>query len=140
MIPKQFVGAFSIAHRRGATEQIDDQFAYKLLDRIIKSNYQDTEAVEVLTYLAKFNQEYHRKFMGDDPLQKCECYRPYGEKHKDDCLFIRVSRMLNATERDIMNVHERTGNDPLETHVTEQTPNRFDMEETLIDYIDNKNK
>lgn len=59
-IPKRFLGAFKAGHRASAREFIDEELAYKLLKRVLSSNYSDTEAIEALDYLTKFNNEYHK--------------------------------------------------------------------------------
>lgn len=67
-IPKRFLGAFKAGHRVVVREFIDEELSYKLLIRIVNSNYQDTEAVEALDYITRFNNEFHKAVVKkDDP-------------------------------------------------------------------------
>lgn len=90
-IPKQFLGAFRRGHREASKEFIDEGLSYRLLKKVLDSNYQDLEALEALNYLTKFNNEYHKNVIkkGDaealhntDKLRK-ECYARENARNRD---------------------------------------------------------
>lgn len=90
-IPRRFLGAFKAGHHAAAKEFIDEELSYKLLKRIIDSNYEDLEALKALTYLTKFNNEYHKAVIkkGDlkalhfeEPMRK-ERYGANNAKNRD---------------------------------------------------------
>ncbi len=67
-IPKSFLGAFKAGHRATSRDSIDEELSYLLLNRILDSNYADIEAVNLLTFIAKFNNEFHKNVIkkGDE--------------------------------------------------------------------------
>lgn len=117
-IPKQFLGAFKAGHRASAREFIDEEYSYTLLNRILDSNWSDKESIEALTYLTKFNNEYHKKVVkkGEetdlhDESNALNEYKTnkYGElirdkKNKPIPVSKRnsVINKNNATDRDLM--------------------------------------
>lgn len=56
-IPKEFLGAFQKGHRKSAREFIDEDLAYRLLERTENGCEESRRALEWLT---KFNNEYHK--------------------------------------------------------------------------------
>lgn len=122
-IPKRFLGAFVAGHRASAREFIDDSFSYQLLKRIIKSNYNDTEALAALEYLTKFNNEMHKNVVkkGDpnalhstDKLRK-DCYSRENSKNRD---------ILSCKKHLVTSFHHNTHS------------STFEYEEELIEYLD----
>ena len=94
-IPKQYLGAFKAGHRASAREFIDEELSFKLLDKIIKSNYTDQKSMDELAYITKFNNEFHKNVVKkDDP----EALHNTEELRKD--LYDRE----NSRNRDIMSV------------------------------------
>lgn len=90
-IPKQYLGAFKRGHRKSVHEYIDDEFSYKLLERIEK-NPNDKEAVEALTYITKYNNEVYRKVIKkNDPTAL----------HNTPELYKKCTSDSNARDRDI---------------------------------------
>lgn len=91
LIPKEFLGAFRRGHREASKEFIDEGLSYALLKRVLDSGYKDREAVELLSYITKFNNEYHKNVVkkGDkkalhntDKLRK-ECYARENARNRD---------------------------------------------------------
>jgi hypothetical protein len=94
-VPKQYLGAFKRGHRESAKEFIDEDFSIILLDRIVRSEYQDTKALEALAFLSKFNNEYHKNVIKkDDPTSL----------HNTERLRKDLYSRENARNRDIMSV------------------------------------
>lgn len=92
-IPKQYLGAFKCGHRESAKEFIDEDLSQTLLSRILKSNYQDQEAVEALAYVTKFNNEFHKNVIKkDDP----------DSLHNTDNLRRSLYSRENARNRDVL--------------------------------------
>lgn len=58
MVPKEFLGAFKRGHRRPSQEFIDEEFSWTLLKKVYEGC---EEARKALTWLTKFNNEYHKK-------------------------------------------------------------------------------
>jgi len=90
-IPKQFLGAFKKGHRFSSRDMIDEDLSWELLERIEKSNWTDKEAIDALTYITKFNNEFHKNVIkkGDpnalhntDELRK-DCYARENAKNRD---------------------------------------------------------
>jgi hypothetical protein len=138
-IPKRFLGAFKVGHRASAKEFIDEELAYKLLKRILDSNYSDLDALKALDYLTKFNNEYHKAVIkkGDrTALHKTKKMRQ--ERYQAN----------NAKNRDIMSIlrhkTESLTPSPTETdtgvklrHVYVEIHHR-EQEEVMVDLIDLK--
>lgn len=91
IIPKEFLGAFKAGHRKSAREFIDEELSYKLLKLIKDSNYTDLDAIAKLTYITKFNNEFHKNVIkkGDmnalhntDALRK-DCYARENARNRD---------------------------------------------------------
>lgn len=87
-IPKHYLGAFKCGHREAAKEFIDEEFSFRLLERV---RYGDQEAAHLLAYLTKFNNEYHKNVIkkGDttalhntDKLRR-ECYARENARNRD---------------------------------------------------------
>lgn len=97
MIPKIYLGAFKIGHRRTSREFIDDAFADELLKKVQKDNC--PKAKEALEFLTKFNNEFHKNVVkkGDKKALHSK------EEHRIDC-----SRRDNARNRDVFVRHERS--------------------------------
>ncbi len=100
-IPKHFLGAFKCGHRDISKEYIDEELSGKLLRRVLDSNYQDAEAVELLTYLTKFNNEFHKNVIkkGDpdalhntDTLRK-DCYARENSRNRDIMSYRKGSKI-----------------------------------------------
>lgn len=96
-IPKRFLGAFKVGHRPSAKEFIDEELSRALLKRVLESNYADTEAVDALDYLTRFNNEFHKNVIKkDDP----------GRLHKTDKQLKSLYSRENSKNRDIMSVRK----------------------------------
>lgn len=111
-IPRFYLGAFKIGHRRINKPFIDESLSYKLLSKILASkianpakldspyteyqaftnNYADKESIKALEYLTKFNNEFYqaRAPKNDTPLHTS----PEHKKANNDA--------NNARRRDIM--------------------------------------
>lgn len=65
IIPKHFLGAFKKGHRKSAREFIDEDLAFRLLEKA-KNGCQ--ESIEALEWLTQFNNEYHKAVINkNDP-------------------------------------------------------------------------
>jgi len=96
-IPKRFLGAFKVGHRPSAKEFIDEELSRALLKRVLESDYADTEAVDALDYLTRFNNEFHKNVIKkDDPD------RLHKTKKQIKSLYSRE----NAKNRDVMSVRK----------------------------------
>lgn len=90
-IPKQFLGAFRCGHREASKEFIDETLSHKLLRRVLESDYKDLPALDLLNYITKFNNEFHKNVIkkGDptalhntDKLRR-ECYARENARNRD---------------------------------------------------------
>lgn len=109
-VPKQFLGAFKKGHRAGTREFIDEELSWQLLDRIEKSNWKDTEAIEALEYITRFNNEYHKNVVKkDDPkaLHNEELSNECNEQGKQLTYRQACYARENAKNRDLMSVGNR---------------------------------
>lgn len=95
IIPKEYLGAFKKGHRKSAREFIDEELAYRLLERAQNGCEESRKALEWLT---QFNNEFHKAvinktdpkaFHNTDELRK-ECnQRSYAQKND---LFTRLNK------------------------------------------------
>lgn len=126
-IPVQFLGAFKRGHRQVSKLFIDEELSWKLLHRIFDSNWKDQEAVDALTYLAKFNNEYHKNV-----VSKTDTLHNTPELRKD------CGRRDDARNRDILsreyNFTKSLDAQPEETLNTKRSLSRH--EELVIELID----
>jgi hypothetical protein len=141
-IPKRFLGAFKAGHRASSREFIDEELAYKLLKRVLSSNYSDEEAMDALDYLTKFNNEYHKAVIKKGDRQAL---------HNTKRMRQERYQANNARNRDIMSTQrhrlESLTPQPVETNTglklkhldTRRIDTNF-HEEALTDLIDAKNK
>lgn len=142
-IPKRFLGAFKAGHRASAREFIDEELSYKLLRKILNSNYSDLASMEALDYLTKFNNEYHKAVLKKgDP----------NALHNTDELYRDRTNANNARNRDILSIWRSTvfSLTPRAPEVlsglgqgltpADLNQNLFDNESALIDVLDAKNK
>ena len=131
-IPKEYLGAFKKGHRYSSRDMIDEEMSWMLLERIINSNGTDREAVEALTYLTKFNNEYHKNVIKKDDEDAL---------HNTDELRRSCYARENAKNRDIMSVQNRN-NPANETRNIDEVMHELDMEhaesieDILIEAID----
>ncbi len=96
-IPKRFLGAFKVGHRPSSKEFIDEELSKALLKRVIDSNYADTEAVNTLDYLTKFNNEFHKNVIKRSDEQRL---------HKTDKQVKDLYSRENSKNRDVMSVRK----------------------------------
>lgn len=149
-IPKQFLPAFKANHRAATQAGMDDSFALSLLNRIKKSNWTDQEAIEALTYLAKFNNEFDKGVLkkGDKAAihssdkDRKEIYTRNNERNRDVLTrkFYCLSNINNLVgseqsfipQEEMLSFSTQT---PTELH-----PDLYytDPEDNLIDYLDTK--
>ena len=101
-VPKQYLGAFKKGHRHSVREMIDEELSWTLLDKIVKSKYTDTKAMEELAYITKFYNEYYRNVIkkGDEKAL-----------HNTDELRKSCYSRTNARNRDLMSMHNRITED-----------------------------
>lgn len=137
-IPKQFLGAFKAGHRASAREFIDEELSYQLLNKILRSNWQDKESITQLEYITKFNNEYHKNVV----KKGSETDLHNTEELRKDC-YARE----NARNRDIMS-KERYKVQSIEPNILEgesdalrtdtfinKNRNLADHEDTIISLI-----
>lgn len=120
-ILKRFIGAFKAGHHFAAKEFIDETLSYRLLRKIIKSKWQDIESIELLEYIAKFNNEYHKAVIkkGDEDAL-----------HSSDDLRRERYNANNQKNRDIMSALRY-----LVVPLRAQTLPTSDTEQNLVDLI-----
>lgn len=90
-IPKQFLGAFKRGHRKPSRNFIDESLSYELLERVLKSGYEDREAIEALAYLTRFNNEFHKNVikkgdpeaLHDSDERRRQCYARENARNRD---------------------------------------------------------
>lgn len=137
-IPKRFLGAFKAGHRSSSMDHIDEDFSYQLLYRILASNYGDTEAVEALDYITKFNDEFHKNIIkkGDntalhntDALRK-DCYARENSKNRD----ISSVRHLNLVS--LQDHHLESFNDYDQEEVLNDSLDKRDEWHSLLEHLD----
>lgn len=95
-IPKQYLGAFKCGHRASAREFIDEELSQKLLLRILDSDYKDKEAMQALSFITKFNNEYHKNVIRKDDPEAL---------HNTDKLRRDLYSRENARNRDVLSRH-----------------------------------
>lgn len=98
-IPKEYLGAFKCGHRPSAREFIDEELSFKLLERIIQFNCEESRMA--LAWLTKFNNEFHKNVIkkGDtkaihhtDELRR-QCHRRENAKNVD-IMSVRKSQLI----------------------------------------------
>lgn len=147
-VPKQFLGAFKKGHRVSVREFIDEEMSWQLLNRIENSNYTDTEAIQALEYITRFNNEFHKNVIkkGDvnalhntDELRR-DLYSRENSKNRD-LASIGNRDELTVTGKSSQN-HEKDGASDAVTYsqdldyMLDDSVNH--MEDALIDYLDEK--
>lgn len=142
-IPIQYLGAFKAGHRPQMREYIDDDLSWELLNRIIKSNYTDKEAMEQLAYITKFNNEYYKKVGLNQPdalhqseQQKKDCYNRGNANSRDLMALKRKERVpMEGTET------QDSNSETLNLGSIHNKPiGNEDHEEVIIEIIDNINE
>ena len=131
-IPKQFLGAFKAGHRPAAREFIDEEQSFELLKRIYSSNWTDEEAIKALTWLTKFNNEYHKNVIKKGDTNAL---------HNTDTLRKQLYARENAKNNDIMSkmIYNKV---PMQEKYEEMPAavNTFNYEDTLIDMLDHRDE
>ena len=98
LVPRQYLGAFKCGHREKAKEFVDEDFSRELLARITASKGKDKKAVEALTYLTKFNNEFHKAIINKSDTTAL---------HNTDKLRRDLYSKENSRSRDIYAFKER---------------------------------
>lgn len=128
LVPRQYLGAFKCGHREKAKEFVDEEFSRELLARITASNGKDLKAIEALSYLSKFNNEFHKCLIKKgDPAAL----------HNTDKLRRDVYSKQNSRTRDVLSYKNRQI--PLDTlcESTELAHSTYqDYFANLIDHLD----
>ncbi len=126
-VPKQFLGAFKLGHRKNVREFIDDELAHELLDKIERSQYKDLEAIKNLEYITRVNNEYYRNVLRQ--IQPDDPDRTKHQLHNTKELVSSCFTAYNAKERDLLSKSYAQD-------VTYSNEPGYDPEDTLIDLID----
>ncbi len=90
-IPEAFLGAFKAGHRAISRDFIDEELSYRLLNKIVDSNYTDLESIKHLQFITKFNNEFHKNVIKKgDPLAlhssddlRRDCYQRENSRNRD---------------------------------------------------------
>lgn len=145
-IPKQYLGAFKEGHRKLIRQYIDDELAWELLKRIKASNWTDTKAIDELTFIAKFNNEYYKNVIkkGDktalhntNKLRK-DCYDRDNANRRD--ILSRERDLLFSIEK-LIETESGQSSDTGSFNDEFLSQNRdLNHENHIIDLIDEKNK
>lgn len=88
-IPKEFLGAFKKGHRQSVREFIDEDLAFKLLEKVEQGC---EEARSALLWLTKFNNEFHKDFFNKDEPDAL---------HNGENLRLECSDRLRLARRDM---------------------------------------
>jgi hypothetical protein len=142
-IPKQYLGAFKAGHRASAREFIDEDLSYSLLNKIVDSGYTDTESMETLAYIAKFNNEFHKNVIkkGDeaalhkDEDMRKDCYDRENSRNRD--IMSRERNQLVSIEPRI--VDNEGGEIKLDAFLN-KARNLSNHEDVILDLLDSKNQ
>lgn len=132
-IPKQYLGAFKAGHRLPAREYIDEELSYELLNKIIDSNYTDSEAMKALEYITKFNNEYYKNV-----IKKGDTTALHNtDKLRRDCYSREHARNRDIYPKEHKNF--KSLNDPnIELHLNKNRSTNH--EDVVIELLDLKNE
>lgn len=93
-----------MGHRVASREFIDEELATSLLKRVLRSNYQDLEALTELRFITKFNNEFYKNVLkkGDptalhsSDTHRKDCYDRENSRNRDVLSIFRGSTSLPA--------------------------------------------
>ena len=142
------MSCFKAGHRKAAKEFIDDEFAHKLLKRVLDSNYTDKEAMETLDFLHKLNSEYYKNVIKKDDPQSLhsskrlrrDCYARENARNRDIMsvghhIAVRMDRQIEVNDAGFFVKVINTESSDSPNHLGSQI---YAHEDTMIDLLDSK--